>query len=239
MIRTVIWFVYFWIDFLINIPNLYYAKKLKKDNKDDELEIYLNKISKKWSNNLLKLAGIKVKIIGMENIPENENVLFVSNHQSNFDIPILLGSLNRRVAFIAKEEIKKMPFIGGWMEIQNCVFIKRDDPRQSVRAINKGAKFIGNGQAMVIFPEGTRSADGSLNEFKAGSFKLPVKSKAKIVPITINGSINSMKRGSLIIKPAEVVLTISKPIEIEENERDTSLMRDFVVAEINKNLRGE
>jgi len=238
MIRTAIWFIYFWFDFLFKIPNLYYAKKLKKGNKDSELEIYLDKISKKWSNDLLKIAGIKVKVIGMENIPEDENVLFVSNHQSNFDIPILLKSLNKRVSFIAKEEIKKMPFIGGWMEIQKCVFIKRDDPRQAVKAINKGAKFIENGQAMVIFPEGTRSEDGNLNEFKAGSFKLAVKSKAKIIPITINGSINAMRKGTLLIKPTEVVLTISKPIEIDENERDTTLMRDLVVFEINKNLQG-
>jgi 1-acyl-sn-glycerol-3-phosphate acyltransferase len=217
---------------------LYKAKKLKKQNKLDELEKLLDKMSKEWSNKLLKLAGIKVTVHGIENVPKDGKVLFVSNHQGNFDIPILLGCLDRRIAFIAKEEIRKMPFISGWMELIECIFIDRNDIRQSIKAINKGAKYIENGRAMVVFPEGTRSIDGSLNEFKAGSLKLAVKSKSKIIPLTINGSINAMKKGEFIIKPAQVILTISKPIEIDEDERDTNLMTKLVKQEIQKNLQG-
>jgi 1-acyl-sn-glycerol-3-phosphate acyltransferase len=218
------------------LPKLFKAKRLKKENKLEELERYLDNVVKKWSNNLLKLAGITVVVKGRENILKNEKILFVSNHQGNFDIPILLGCLDRRVAFIAKDEIKKMPFIGQWMELLNCVFIERNNIKQSIKAINKGAKYMKDGQAMVVFPEGTRSIDGSLNEFKAGSLKLAVKSKSKVVPVTINGSINVMKKGELLIKPSQVILTISKAIEIDEDERDTTLMSNLVRKEIEKNL---
>lgn len=238
MIKTIIWFIYFWVYFLFSIPKLYKAKKLKKENKEKELEDYLNSISEKWALSLLKLAGIKVKVKGLENIPDGEKIVFISNHQSNFDIPILLAHLNKRVAFIAKSEIEKLPFFGSWMELLNCVFIDRKDPRKSIKAINKGAKFVKQGQPMVIFPEGTRSKDGLLNEFKPGSFKLAVKSKAKILPITIDGSINAMRKGKIIIKSANVNLIISKPIDLGD-ERDTNLIAKKVKEQIANNLKGE
>jgi len=239
MIRTIIWFTYFWTYFLFSSPKLKKAKGLKREGKAEALEDYLIELSNKWSDKLLKLAGIKVVIKGKENLPEKSNVLFVANHQGNFDIPILLSALNQRVAFIAKKEIKKMPFIGEWMTLVNCIFIDREDVRQSVRAINKGAKLIKNGQAMVVFPEGTRSKDGQLNEFKAGSLKLAVKANAKIIPVTIDGSIKAMKKGDLTIKPAQVTLTIGKPIILEPDERDTTMITEKVKAVIEKNLKGD
>ena len=239
MIRTIIWFTYFWTYFLFSIPKLKKAKRLKKEGKTEALEDYLTKLSNKWSNTLLKLAGIEVIVKGKENLPKKSNVLFVANHQGNFDIPILLSALNQRVAFIAKKEIKKMPFIGEWMDLVNCIFIDREDVRQSVRAINKGAKQIKNGQAMVVFPEGTRSKDGQLNEFKAGSLKLAVKADAEIIPVTIDGSINAMKKGDLTIKPAQVLLTIGEPIVLEPDERDTTVITEKVKAIIEKNLKGD
>jgi len=239
MIRTIIWFTYFWTYFLFSFLRLRKAKKMKREGKDEALEAYLTELSNQWSEKLLKLAGIRVTVKGKENLPEESNVLFVSNHQGNFDIPILLNALNKRVAFVAKKEIKKMPFIGEWMTLVNCIFIDREDVRQSVRAINKGAKKIQKGQAMVIFPEGTRSKDGQLNEFKPGSLKLAVKANAKIIPVTINGSIKAMKKGDLLIKPAEVTLTIGKPIVLKPDERDTTLITKKVKDIIEKNLKGE
>jgi 1-acyl-sn-glycerol-3-phosphate acyltransferase len=239
MIRTITWFTYFWTYFLFSFPKLKKARRLKREGKSDALEEYLIQLSNKWSNKLLKLAGIEVIIKGKENLPKNSNVLFVSNHQGNFDIPILINALNQRVAFIAKKEIKKMPFIGEWMTLINCIFIDREDVRQSVRAINKGAKQIKNGQAMVVFPEGTRSKDGKLNEFKAGSLKLAVKADADIIPVTIDGSINALKKGELIIKPAQVTLTIGKAIVLKPDERDTTVIAEKVKAVIEKNLKGD
>ena len=239
MIRTIIWFTYFWTYFVFSFPKLKKAKKLKREGKAEALELYLTQLSNRWSSTLLKLAGIEVIIKGKENLPEDSNVLFVSNHQGNFDIPILLSALNHRVAFIAKKEIKKMPFIGDWMTLTNCIFIDREDVRQSVRAINQGAKHIKGGQAMVVFPEGTRSKDGQLNEFKPGSLKLAVKSNAKIIPVSIDGSINALKKGALIIKPAKVLLTIGKPIILGPDERDTTAITEKVKAVIERNLKGD
>lgn len=235
MLRTVVWFSYFWIYLFLNIPNLLKAQKMKKDGKNIKEFVYT--IAEKWADKFLRLAGMEVVVEGLENIPENEPILFVANHQSNFDIPILVGNLGFLPSFIGKIELKKMPFVGAWMELIDCIFIDRNDIRQSIKAINTGAKIIKNGQAMIIFPEGTRSKDGSLSEFKAGSFKLATKSNAKVIPITIDGSIDVMQKKSLIIRAAKVYVTVSKPLELADDERDTALIAKLVEEEINSVLK--
>lgn len=236
MIKTFIWFLLFFLYLFFSLPKLWKAKKLKRADNKKRFERFLKKEAIKWSGFLLKIAGINIKVEGLKNIDKNENIVFVSNHQSNFDIPILFSSLKMPIGFIAKKEIKKIPIINRWMKLFNCVFIDRLDIRQSIKAINKGAKNIEKGRNMVIFPEGTRSKDGKLNEFKPGSFKLAQKSKATIIPIAIDGSINAMKKGDIKIKSANVKVSILKPIEIK---RDTTVLAKEVKESIEKKLNEE
>ncbi|MGM0379615.1 MAG: lysophospholipid acyltransferase family protein [Bacillota bacterium] len=233
MIKTFIWFLLFFLYLFFSLPSLWKAKKLKKSNDKKKFERFLKKQAIKWSEFLLKIAGINIKVDGLKNIDENENIVFVSNHQSNFDIPILFSSLKMPIGFIAKKEIKKIPIINRWMKLFDCVFIDRSDIRQSIKAINKGANNIKKGRNMVIFPEGTRSKDGSLNEFKPGSFKLAQKSKATIIPVAIDGSIDAMKKGDIKIKSANVKVSILKPIELK---RDTTVLAKEVKKSIEKKL---
>jgi 1-acyl-sn-glycerol-3-phosphate acyltransferase len=154
-------------------------------------------------------------VTGEENLHKEGPVLFVSNHQGNFDIPILLGFIDKPKAFIAKKELTKIPILRTWMEYMQCVFIDRSDARQSLKAINRGAELLQEGYSQVIFPEGTRSEDGTLREFKPGSLKLALKANVPIIPITIKGSYNMMPKGDWKIKAAKVEVIISPPVSTE------------------------
>jgi len=141
-----------------------------------------------WAQSLVGLAGGTIVVSGEENVPKDSAVVFVSNHQGNFDIPILLGYISKPKAFISKIEVLKMPLIRGWMKLMQCAFMDRKDIRQSLRTINEAAESIKKGYSMVIFPEGTRSKGNQMGDFKAGSFKLAIKAGVPIIPITVNGS---------------------------------------------------
>lgn len=213
MIRTIIWFCYFWIYLLGLIPKYFKVNRLYKAGRIKEHDELVNSTVPKWANALLKLAGASIKVIGAENIPQDRTVLFVSNHQGNFDIPILLGCIGKPKAFVAKVEMLKMPIIRSWMKHMNCVFLDRKDLRQSLQVMNAATEYLKKGCSMVIFPEGTRSKGRAMGEFKAGSLRIAVKANVPIVPVTINGSYKLMEQNSFLIKPAEIVVVVSKPIE--------------------------
>lgn len=233
--RTIIWFVYFWIYQLFALPKYFILKG--KQKKGIDITDTVHKTSVHWARSLVKLTGSTIEVIGQENVPQTGSVVFVANHQSNFDIPLILGYVNRPKGFIAKAETLKLPIIGGWMTYMKCVFMDRSNPRAAVKAIKKGIEIVKNGHSIVIFPEGTRSLDGSLDEFKPGSFKLAMKSGAPIIPVTIKGSIDIMKKGSNKIKPAHVQLIISEAVSSQGYESTESyLLREKIYNIIKDNL---
>ncbi|WP_099192582.1 lysophospholipid acyltransferase family protein [Tepidibacter mesophilus] len=237
MFRTIKWFIYFWYSLIALTPDMKKVKKLNEQGDIVQKDKIVYEKASNWAKNLVDLSGTRVSVIGEDNIPEDEAVLFVSNHQGNFDIPILLGFIKKPKAFVAKEELRKFPLLSTWMEYMNCIFLNRSNSRESIKAVKQGINNLKQGYSMVIFPEGTRSRDGELGEFKPGALKLATKSKASIVPITINGSKNIMTKGSFIIKPAEVEVIISKPIEIEEGmDKDTKSLTENIKNIINDNL---
>lgn len=237
MIRTLIWFCYLWISLFQSMPDLKKAQRFHDAGEFEKRDAVVNNRVGPWSRKLLKLSGNTVTVKGLENIPKDRAVLFVGNHQSNFDIPILLGHIDTPKAFIAKIELEKFPLISKWMILMECVFMDRDNLRQSAKAIMQGIKSLKKGYSMVVFPEGTRTDDGILLEFKPGALKLATKSGAPIVPITINGSKDIMKKGQKIIRPAHVEITVDKPIEItDEMKQDTIALAEHVQGIIAKNL---
>lgn len=212
MLRTLIWFIYFWLYQLGAYPKLLKADKLAAQEKWTERDVMLTPEVQRWAHKLLKLAGCQVELKGSEHLIKDQAVLYVSNHQGNFDIPILLAFLPGAKGFVAKDSIEKMPLVSRWMKHMHCVFMDRDNLRQSAAAINEGIRNIKAGTSMVIFPEGTRSLDGQLLEFKPGALKLGTKPAAAIIPVTINGSIAMMPKGSFAIKPSKVIVTIHPPV---------------------------
>lgn len=212
MFRTIFWFIYFWIYLIAVQPTLLRVNRLTEMGKTTEHDQLTDKTVKKWARSLVNLAGVTVVTTGEENIPSEGSVLFVSNHQGNFDIPILLGYISKPKAFIAKIELQKLPLIRTWMTHIKCIFMDRSDIRQSLKAINQAAAHLKAGYSMVIFPEGTRSKCETLGEFKPGSLKLALKAGVPIVPITIRGSYKIMEGNNNIIKPAHVEIEIFEPI---------------------------
>lgn len=212
MLRTMLWFIYFVLHLIAIQPSLVKVNRLDAQGKTIEHDQLTDYTAKKWARSLVKLAGVTVATTGEENVPPEGAVLFVSNHQGNFDIPILLGFIEKPKAFIAKIELLKVPLLRTWMIHLKCVFMDRSDIRQSLKVINQAANHLKEGYSMVIFPEGTRSKNESLGEFKPGSLKLALKAGVPIVPIAIQGSHRIMEQNGFIIKPAHVEIRIFEPI---------------------------
>ena len=137
-----------------------------------------------------------------------------------FDIPLMLTQLDKPNPLVAKKEIQKIPMIRGWMEQLHCVFLDRDDPRQSMECLRQAQELLGQGYSVVIFPEGTRNSGGPLGEFKAGAIRMATRAGVPVVPVCIDGSHLLMKKGSLWIHPAKVNIRILPPISTEGMARD-------------------
>jgi len=213
LLRTIVWYSNFVISTICKIPQIYKVKSLVKAGKLDEVEAYVYKITSRWAMSQVKISGAKVKVFGEENIPKDIPVLFVSNHQSNFDIALFMSYINKPKGYISKFEMKKIPVLSTWMEYMHCVFMERANIRKAAQAINEGIKILKSGYSLVIFPEGTRSKSDNMNEFKAGGLKLATKSKVPVVPVTIKGSYKLMEANNSKIKPAEVEMYIHPMIE--------------------------
>lgn len=229
MFRTIAWYTHFAVSLVGTVPMLYKVKSLEKKGLSDEKIAYIHKITTKWAMAQIKMSGIKVTVYGEENIPKDIPVVFMSNHQSNFDIALFMVYVNKFKGFVAKIEIKKIPILRNWMEYMNCVFMDRADIRQSVQTIIEGIQVIKQGTSLVIFPEGTRSKGDQMGEFKAGSFKLATKPKVPIVPVTINGSYKAMEQNGNKIKPADIEIFIHPMIETAElTKEETDNLPDTV-----------
>ena len=210
MLRSIIWYLVFFITIIISFPAMIRTNMLDKKGLIDKRDALVYKVTTAWANILLKVAGVKVNVHGLENLPKDRSVLFIGNHQGNFDIPIYMSKIPGLKGFVSKVEVQKIPGVRTWMKYMYCVFMDRSSIRKSGEAIIEGIKILKSNHSLVIFPEGTRSKGDTMGEFKAGSFKLATKSKAPIVPVTMNGSYKIMESNNKkwILKPAEVDLYI-------------------------------
>lgn len=194
--------------------------RIRKTKGNDEAELIINAHVLNWAEYIVKKAKVDIEVHGLENLPKG-NCLYVSNHQSLFDVPVLLAGIRRPMGFIAKKEIQKIKVISDWMEMIHCVFIDRKNIRKSIEAINKGIEYLKLGYSMVIFPEGTRSKQGKVGEFKQGSMKLALKSDVPIVPVVIDGTYK-IREGNKNnkIKPGKVRLIIKEPVYVNKLDRE-------------------
>lgn len=167
-------------------------KSLKRKGDIEKAKAYtFNKVSK-WAQFVVKNVGLQIETVGLQNIPK-ETCLFVSNHQSNLDVPCLLAVIPKPLGFIAKIEMINIPLISFWMKEIHCIFMDRSNIRDSVKSINEGIESLKAGNSLLIFPEGTRSRGGEVKEFKKGSLKLGTKAGVPIVPVSISGTYKSLE----------------------------------------------
>ena len=182
---------------------------------------------KDWARFVVGLTGSKttVAVTGQEMLPQGQTVLFVANHQSYLDIPVMLGFVDKPMAFIARSEILKVPFLSGWMKLMECVFLDQKNPRQAMKDMSLATEKIKRGYSLLIFPEGHRSKSDGHRKFHPGSFRLAFKTGVPIVPVTINGTWK-LYEGPGRISAGDVFITIHPPVPTEGLSRDEQ--RDMV-----------
>ncbi len=231
MLRT-IYVLFRLIIFLIYIePRYWKIKSLEKKGLIKEKDEILRKTADGFCEVVLKSANIQLNVEGSANLPKDTPFVLTPNHSSLLDIPIILFALGDITGFVSKIENKKLPFFGRWISLIYSVYIDRSSARNAIKSLNEGAEIIKNGHSQVIFPEGTRTLDGSLNEFKAGSYKLAKKAGAKVIPVAIVGAYDLHKKGSISIKSGLVKV---KFFEALDSNLDTNEM-----AEISQKLISE
>ncbi len=172
-----------------------------------------------WAKMILWVCGVKVKVKGLENVERDLPRIYLTNHQSFFDILALLACLPVDFKFVLKQELMKIPILGFTMKRARYIGIDRKDPRKAVKSINRAAGKIKDGASVLIFPEGTRSVDGRLQAFKPGGFHLALKSGCDVVPIAIINSRHIAPKGSLRIKGGTFAMNIGKPIPVKNYSR--------------------
>ena len=175
-------------------------------------------LSKYFGGGILLIAGVKVETIGLEKINAEDNYIFISNHLSYFDIPILMKAIPNNVRFIYKDTLTKIPVLGWGMYLGKYIPINRDNVREAMKSLKKAAERVVSGISVVIFPEGTRSMDGTLGEFKRGMFIMADEAKVPLVPAAIIGSNSIMPRGKFQIRSGKVKVVFSKPIEYRKDK---------------------
>jgi 1-acyl-sn-glycerol-3-phosphate acyltransferase len=168
-----------------------------------------------WGRAFVRLGGWKIRVEGLENLPSGGAVL-VANHQSTVDIPMLLAAFPRPVLFLAKRQLGEIPLLGKAMAAAGNLFVDREDPKDAVRMIREAGARLHDGGLVVVFPEGTRSRDGTIGEFRPGAFYLAQKSGAPVVPVYIDGGYRAIPKGGFRVHTAELLVRVLPPLSPEE-----------------------
>jgi len=200
--------IYAWIVFVTAIFSIAVMLASLTDSKG----VNPHKVIGIWARSILFGSRIKVRIRGLSNIDFSQSYIYMLNHQSYFDIPVVLGCMPVQFRWLAKHELFKIPLFGMAMRRAGYISINRSNRRSAFRSLKTAARIIRSGVSVVIFPEGTRSPDGRIQPFKKGGFVLAIQSGVPIVPVIIQGtSAIRPKEGKKII-PGEVLIDVCAPI---------------------------
>ncbi len=171
---------------------------------------------------ILFLSGTKLTVIGEENVPADEAVLYIGNHKSFFDIVITYARCPRLTGYVSKLSMQKVPLLSIWMTRLHCLFLNREDIREGLKTILAGIDNIKNGISMCIFPEGTRNkTDDLLLPFKEGSFKMAEKTGCAIIPMALTNSAEIFENHFPFIKSTHVILEYGTPIYLSDLDKET------------------
>ncbi|TAL68341.1 MAG: 1-acyl-sn-glycerol-3-phosphate acyltransferase [Bacteroidetes bacterium] len=174
------------------------------------------KHARNWGEKLLSICRVNVEVIGTENILPGSAYIYVSNHSSLFDIPVLLAMIPDNIRIMYKRELEKIPFLGWALISSPFISINRSDPRDAMAGLEEAIKSVREDVSVVIFPEGTRSKDGTLGVFKRGAFVLASRSGKKIIPVSIVGTNKILPTKSFDFTHGHVKMIIGKPLSITQ-----------------------
>ena len=179
---------------------------------------FAHRCARAWSRLILATSGVRVRVSGLERLDPKRSYVFAANHQSIYDIPIVFSALPYQLRIVAKESLGRIPFMGWHLHRAGHLLVDRKNPGADI--VHKMARLVREGSSLIVFPEGTRSLDGTLGRFKKGSFLVALGAKLPVVPVTIEGSRHVMQKGRLMVRPGEVLLTVHDAVPTESVRRE-------------------
>lgn len=196
-----------------------------------------------WAPVILWNTRTKVQAQGLENVDFSKPHIFVMNHQSTLDIPVIFKVVPAPLRFVVKKELRPIPFLGWYCRAMGMIFVDRSDRERAIGSLNKAATTIQNGASIIAFPEGTRNADGVIRPFKKGVFVLAINSGVPVVPVAVEGSRLAMPKNTWRQRPATVKVKIGRPIAtrgftLKDRDRLIHTVRNKII-EMNLELGGK
>jgi 1-acyl-sn-glycerol-3-phosphate acyltransferase len=192
---------------LVSLATLFMTMVLRRDAAS------IQGLAAWWARCICRAAGVRVTVELAEELDPSRPYIFAANHQSQFDIFVLQGFLGVDFRWLAKKELFRVPIWGPAMRRAGYIAIDRSHGRKAMKSLVEAAEKIGAGTSVIIFPEGTRSRDGRMHDFKAGAMVLAIKAGVPIVPVAIRGTYEILPKGRLLMKPGRVRVCVGRPIE--------------------------
>ena len=224
LIVTIFWTILFGIAVILSSPFDYKKGRI------------LGSIVKCWAKTIFKTMNINVRVVGLEKLDRNTDYIFAPNHASSLDIPLILGFLPFWIVPISKIELKWIPFLGWAMQAAGHVFVDRRDHEKAMLSVNKiKDSLMKNPRSILIFPEGSRTNDGIVNQFKTGGLSIGISTKMSIVPIAIGGTFESLSKHSKKFVNEPLTIKIGSPIDTKKYSlEDRKDLANFVKKKVVK-----
>ena len=196
---------------------------------------FVHKVQQFWSRSFYRLMFLPVTVEGLEHIQQGQSYVFVSNHQSMFDVWLIYGWLPVIFKWLMKAELRKVPFVGTACKAAGHIFVDRRNPKAAMESMEEVKKQLKDGVCTVIFPEGTRTKDGQVGRFKRGAFQIALDLQLPVVPISLSGCYNVLPKGKPFVYRRPVRMYVGEPIDITQFENNNDAI-EFVRSKVIENI---
>ncbi len=173
-----------------------------------------------WARVLCWITPVFPRVVGKEGLDKKRSYIVIANHQSLFDIPAIYGWSGLDLKFVMKKELKRIPLFGQACAAKGHVFVDRSNRQQAIESLNNSVRSLHQGESVILFPEGTRSRDGKVGDFRKGAFRLALQTGMPILPISVAGTDRVQPPDTLQLDPGPVSLKVHEPVEVEGMQED-------------------
>ncbi|MDD6667876.1 MAG: 1-acylglycerol-3-phosphate O-acyltransferase [Lachnospiraceae bacterium] len=215
MIRAILAILFAIVFLILSLP-IYAVTALFRKKHPEAIDRFSQKLVC-WALRVVSaICCVHLEVRGQENLKKDQAVLYIGNHASIFDVILVYPLLPGLTGFLAKKELDHVPILNLWLRRINGLFLDRNDPKQGLQTILTAIDYVKKGISIFIFPEGTRTKDGKLGEFKAGSFKVATRTKCPIIPVAIENTADIIRKHMPFVHTTHVIITFGKPILVEK-----------------------